>query len=155
MRRTSLEDATCPIARTLDVVGDWWSLLIVRDALGGPRRFGDFQKNLGLAKNILSSRLRSLVAQGILETAPAAHKTNPGGSAWKDYRLTDKGRALFPILVAMREWGETYQFPDGDCPVELVDRETGQRVRKLELRAADGRILTAADTRLQPRRAAV
>ena len=155
MRRTSLEDADCPIARTLDAVGDWWSLLIVRDALAGPRRFGDFQKSLGLAKNILSSRLRSLVAQGILDTAPTAQTGNPGGSSWKDYILTPKGRALFPVLVAMREWGETYQFPKDDCPVELVDRETGQRVRNLELRAADGRLLQPGDTRLQPRRAGI
>lgn len=149
MKRTSLQDATCPIARTLDVIGDWWSLLIVRDTLSGPRRFGELQKSLGLAKNILSARLRSLVAQGILQSAPTVE-----GSAWKDYALTDKGRALFPVLVAMREWGETYQFPDGDCPVELVDRQTGQRVRNLELRSADDRLLTPADTRLQPRRGA-
>lgn len=146
MKRTSLQDATCPIARTLDVIGDWWSLLIVRDMLAGPKRFGELQKSLGLAKNILSARLRSLVAQGILQTAPMAE-----GSAWKDYALTEKGRALFTVLVAMREWGETYQFPDGDCPVELVDRKTGQRVRNLELRSAAGQLLTPADTRLQPR----
>lgn len=146
MKRTSLQDATCPIARTLDVIGDWWSLLIVRDTLAGPKRFGELQKSLGLAKNILSARLRNLVAQGILQTAPTAE-----GSAWKDYALTDKGRALFPVLVAMREWGETHQFPEGDCPVELVDRQTGQRVRNLELRSADGRLLSPADTRLQPR----
>jgi len=147
MKRTSLQDAACPIARTLDVIGDWWSLLIVRDTLGGPRRFGELQKNLGLAKNILAARLRSMTAQGILEAIPAAD-----GSAWKEYSLTPKGHALFPVLVAMREWGETYQFPDGDCPVELVDRQSGQPVRNLELRAADGRLLSAADTMLRARR---
>lgn len=151
MKRTSLQDATCPIARTLDVIGDWWSLLIVRDMLAGPKRFGELQKSLGLAKNILSARLRSLTAQGILETAPTAQKSNRGSSAWKDYALTEKGRALFTVLVAMREWGETYQFPEGDCPVELVDRKTGQRVRNLELRSAAGQLLGPADTRLQPR----
>lgn len=147
MKRTSLQDAACPIARTLDVIGDWWSLLIVRDTLGGPRRFGELQKNLGLAKNILAARLRSLTAQGIVEAVPATD-----GSAWKEYSLTPKGRALFPVLVAMREWGETYQFPAGDCPVELVDRQSGQRVRNLELHAADGRLLGIADTMLQARR---
>lgn len=150
MKRTSLQDATCPIARTLDVIGDWWSLLIVRDTLAGPRRFNELQKSLGLAKNILSARLRGLVAQGILQTVPTAE-----GSAWNDYVLTDKGRALFPVLVAMREWGETYQFPADECGVELVDRHTGQRVRNLELRSADGRLLTAADTRLQLRQTKV
>ena len=146
MRRTSLEHADCPIARSLDVIGDWWSLLIVRDALSGLRRFGEFQKSLGLAKNILSARLRSLVAQGILESVPAAD-----GSAWREYALTPKGRALFTVLVALREWGEAYRFEGGSCPVELVDRAKGQRVRNLELRAADGRLLGPGDTRLQPR----
>jgi DNA-binding HxlR family transcriptional regulator len=146
MRRTSLEHADCPIARSLDVIGDWWSLLIVRDALSGRRRFGEFQKSLGLAKNILSARLRSLVTQGILESVPAAD-----GSAWREYALTDKGRALFTVLVALREWGEAYRFEGESCPVELVDRVTGQRVQNLELRAADGRLLGPGDTRLQPR----
>ena len=72
VKRTSLADADCPIARALDVIGDWWSLLIVRDALLGRRRFGEFQKSLGLAKNILTTRLRTLVDRGLLELAPAS-----------------------------------------------------------------------------------
>lgn len=147
MRRTSLDTADCPIARALDVIGDWWSLLIVRDALGGPKRFGDFQKNLGMAKNILSARLKSLTAGGILDAVPAGD-----GAAHKDYVLTPKGRALFPVLVALREWGETYQFGDEACPVQLVERATGKPVGRLELRAADGRLLGPADTLLVQRR---
>lgn len=100
MKRKSLEDALCPVARTLDVIGDWWSLLIVRDAFDGMRRFSEFQKGLGMAKNILSSRLRTLVAHGILEIAPASD-----GSAYQEYILTDKGRALFPVIVGLRQWG--------------------------------------------------
>ena len=146
MRRTSLNDADCPIARALDAVGDWWSLLIVRDAMFGLRRFGEFQKSLGMAKNILTARLRGLVASGILETVPAAD-----GGAYKDYVLTQKGRALFPVLVALRQWGETHQFPDGACRIELLDRENGEPVRPLELRAADGRLLGAADTAIRQR----
>lgn len=146
MRRTSLNDADCPIARALDAVGDWWSLLIVRDAMFGLRRFGEFQKSLGMAKNILTARLRGLVASGILETVPAAD-----GGAHKDYVLTQKGRALFPVLVALRQWGETHQFPDGACRIELLDRENGEPVRPLELRAADGRLLDAADTAIRQR----
>ena len=123
MRRTSLNDADCPIARALDTVGDWWSLLIVRDAMFGLRRFGEFQKSLGMAKNILTARLRGLVAAGILETSP--------NGAHKNYQLTSKGRDLFTVLVALRQWGETHQFPGGACPVELLDRENGQPVRPL------------------------
>lgn len=144
MRRTSLNDANCPIARSLDAVGDWWSLLIVRDAMFGLRRFGEFQKSLGVAKNILTARLRELVAAGILETVP--------NGAHKDYVLTQKGRDLFTVLVALRQWGETYQFPNGACPVELLDRKNGQTVGALELHAADGRRLSAADTMIRLRK---
>jgi DNA-binding HxlR family transcriptional regulator len=144
MRRSSLNDADCPIARALDAVGDWWSLLIVRDAMFGLRRFGEFQKSLGVAKNILTARLRGLVAAGILETVP--------NGAHKDYVLTQKGRDLFTVLVALRQWGETYQFPNGACPVELLDRKNGQTVGALELHAADGRRLSAADTMIRLRK---
>lgn len=102
MKRKSLEDAQCPVARTLDVIGDWWSLLIVRDAFDGVSRFSEFQKGLGMAKNILSTRLRTLVAHGILEIAPASD-----GSAYQEYILTDKGRALFPVIVGLRQWGRS------------------------------------------------
>ena len=146
MRRTSLNDADCPVARALDAVGDWWSLLIVRDAMFGLRRFGEFQKSLGMAKNILTVRLRGLVAAGILEAVPA----NDGG-AHKDYLLTQKGRDLVPVLVALRQWGETHQFPDSACRIELLDRERGEPVRPLELRAADGRLLGGADTMIRQR----
>ena len=93
MKRTSFEGDQCPIARSLDVIGDWWSLLIIRDASLGRRRFGEFQKSLGLAKNILTVRLRALVDQGILKTAPAPSD----GSAHQEYVLTAKGRGIFPI----------------------------------------------------------
>jgi DNA-binding HxlR family transcriptional regulator len=146
MRRTSLNDADCPIARALDAVGDWWSLLIVRDALLGLRRFGEFQKSLGMAKNILTARLRDLVAAGILDAVPAAD-----GAAYKEYVLTQKGRELFPVLVALRQWGQAHQFPEGACRVELLDRDKGEPVRPLELRAADGRLLRDADTMIRLR----
>lgn len=146
MRRTSLNDADCPIARALDAVGDWWSLLIVRDALFGLRRFGEFQKSLGMARNILTARLRGLVAAGILDAVPAGD-----GSAYKDYVLTQKGRDLFTVLVALRQWGEAHQFPDSACRVELLDRDQDKPVRPLELHAADGRLLSSADTVIRVR----
>src|SRR6201999_783808 len=103
VKRTSLARNECPIARSLDVLGDWWSLLIIRDALLGRRRFGEFQKSLGLAKNILTTRLHTLVEQRILELAPASD-----GSAYQEYVLTAKGRGIFPILVALRQWSEEF-----------------------------------------------
>jgi DNA-binding HxlR family transcriptional regulator len=140
VKRTSFEDNDCPIARSLDAIGDWWSLLIIRDALLGRRRFGEFQKGLGLAKNILAARLRLLVDRGILEQAPISD-----GSAYHEYVLTPKGRGLFPVLVALRQWSEAFDETPEEIGTILVDRERGRPVRKLELRAQDGRLLDLAD----------
>jgi DNA-binding HxlR family transcriptional regulator len=146
VKRTSLEGDDCPVARSLDAIGDWWSLLIIRDALFGARRFGEFQKNLGLAKNILTVRLRTMVDQGILKMAPASD-----GSAYQEYVLTPKGRGIFPILVALRQWSEEFDERPDEIATILVDREKGKPVRKLELYSQDGRLLAANDTTLKPR----
>jgi DNA-binding HxlR family transcriptional regulator len=144
VKRTSFENADCPVARSLDVLGDWWSLLIIRDAFLGIRRFSEFQKNLGCAKNILTVRLRALVEHGILTTAPASD-----GSAYQEYQLTPKGRGVFPILVALRQWSEEFGDTSGIATL-LVDRSNGRPVRKLELHADDGRLLRLGDTELRP-----
>ena len=146
VKRTSLECAECPIARSLDAIGDWWSLLIIRDALLGARRFGEFQRSLGLAKNILTVRLRTLVDQGILKMAPASD-----GSAYQEYVPTPKGRGVFPILVALRQWSEEFDERPEQIATILVDRKNGRPVRKLELHSQDGRLLTSADTALKQR----
>jgi DNA-binding HxlR family transcriptional regulator len=150
VKRTSFECDDCPVARAIDVIGDWWSLLIIRDAmLFGRRRFGEFQKGLGLAKNILAARLRMLVNAGILSTVPASD-----GSAYQEYVLTDKGRGVFPILVAFRQWSETFDAHPEEIGTLLVDREKGLPVQKLALLSQDGRILDIGDTALKPRRPA-
>src|SRR6202043_3200191 len=136
VKRTSLEQAECPVARSLDSLGDWWSLLIIRDAFLGIRRFGEFQRNIGLAKNILTVRLRTLVEHGILKTVPASD-----GSAYQEYMLTPKGRGVFPVLVALRQWSEEFSGERDGFATLLVDRDKGRPVRKLELRASDGRLL--------------
>src|SRR6266571_8794752 len=146
VKRTSFEDDDCPIARSLDAIGDWWSMLIIREALFGSRRFSEFQKKLGLARNILTVRLRALVDQGIIEMAPASD-----GSAYQEYLLTPKGRGLFPILVALRQWNEEFDEKPEEIATILVDREKGKPVRKLALYSQDGRLLSAADTTLKPR----
>ena len=144
VKRTSLEAAQCPIARSLDAIGDWWSLLIIRDAFLGIRRFSEFQKNIGLAKNILTVRLRDLVDRGILKLAPASD-----GSAYQEYVLTPKGRGVFPVLVALRQWSQEFSFSPGECATLLVDRAKGRPIRKLELRAMDGRLLSDGDTEVK------
>jgi DNA-binding HxlR family transcriptional regulator len=144
VKRTSLEKAECPVARSLDAIGDWWSLLIIRDAFLGIRRFSEFQKNIGLAKNILTVRLRTLVDRGILTTAPASD-----GSAYRDYVLTPKGRGIFPVLVALRQWSEEFSGESDGFSTLLVDRDKGRPVRKLELRSADGRLLGDGNTEVR------
>lgn len=141
VRRTRLDESTCPVARSVDAIGDWWSLLIVRDAFDGSRRFGEFQRSLGVAKNILSTRLRGLVAGGVLDVVPASD-----GSAYHEYVLTPKGQDLFPVIVALRQWGEGHFFEPGEPHSELVDRRSGRPLRALEAHAADGRRLDPEDT---------
>ncbi|RDK11950.1 winged helix-turn-helix transcriptional regulator [Cupriavidus lacunae] len=143
MRRKSFDQAACPVARSLDAVGDWWSLLIVRDALSGVRRFGDFQKNLGLAKNILTQRLRRLVELGIMETQSAQ-----AGGAYHEYALTPKGQGLLTVIIALRQWGTESCFSSGEARESLIETKTGLPVARLEVRSQDGRIVTAADLRL-------
>jgi DNA-binding HxlR family transcriptional regulator len=143
MRRKSFESAACPVARALDAIGDWWSLLIIRDAFNGISRFGEFQRSLGLAKNILAARLKTLVGHGILATRPAAD-----GSAWQDYLLTEKGRDLMPVLVALGQWGGAHQFQPGETRSVSVDSKKGRPLRKLAVRAEDGRVLGFGDVRV-------
>ncbi|WP_405401196.1 winged helix-turn-helix transcriptional regulator [Streptomyces sp. NBC_01104] len=139
--RTRFDDSECPVARSVDAIGDWWSLLIVRDAFDGSRRFGEFQRSLGVAKNILTARLRTLVAGGVLENVPASD-----GSAYREYVLTPKGKALFPVIVALRQWGEQNSFAPDEPHSELVDSREGQPLRTLAVLSADGRRLDPDDT---------
>lgn len=132
--RTRFDADPCPVARSVDAIGDWWSLLIVRDAFDGSRRFGEFQRSLGVAKNILTTRLRVLEQAGVMRTAPASD-----GSSYREYVLTDKGRALFPVIVALRQWGESHCFEPGEAHSRLLDRRTGGPLSPLEIRAGDGR----------------
>ncbi|MET4260624.1 DNA-binding HxlR family transcriptional regulator [Bradyrhizobium sp. S3.12.5] len=146
VKRTSFEGDGCPVARSLEAIGDWWTLLIIREAMLGLSRFGEFQNKLGMAKNILSVRLRSMVEHGILATAPASD-----GSAYHEYVLTPKGRGLFPILVALRQWSEEFDDTPEEIDTIMVDRAKGRAVKKLELHAEDGRLLNLADITLKPR----
>jgi DNA-binding HxlR family transcriptional regulator len=142
VKRKSFEMSPCAIARTLDIIGDWWTLLILRDAFDGIRRFSEFQTSLGIPRSRLSLRLKEMVAAGILDVAPASD-----GSAYQEYALTEKGKALLPVMVGLRQWGEEFLFDPGVSPdARLVDRERGRPVSKLELRSQDGRVLKADDT---------
>ena len=127
VRRTSHRKAGCAVARTLDVVGDGWSLLIVRDAFEGLTRFGEFQKSLGLARNILSARLRDLVQYGILKVVPTSD-----GSPYNAYVLTEKGQGLRPVLVALGQWGEKFFLAPGDDHFQHLHRSIRPGVERDE-----------------------
>jgi DNA-binding HxlR family transcriptional regulator len=122
-KRTDLSGERCPIARALGCVGDPWSLLIVRNAARGSRRFGEFQKGLGLAKNILADRLRKLVAAGVLEIQPSSE----GGSR-NCYVLTEKGERLRGVLRALAQWGESFTVAPDEIPPHPVDRTDRQPI---------------------------
>ncbi|MBE3602605.1 helix-turn-helix transcriptional regulator [bacterium] len=140
MRRKTFARMNCSIARALELVGEWWTMLIMREAFLGTRRFRDFQRNLGIARNILSARLKKLVARGVL-TREAA----PGGGRRLEYRLTEKGRAFFPVLMALMQWGDQWIAGPDRAPVKVVERASGREIAQVAVRAADGRVLQPAE----------
>lgn len=140
-KRKSMQDDACPVARSLDLVGDRWSLLLVRDAFDGIRRFSDFQRNLGMARNILSDRLGGLVAAGVLAVQPASD-----GTSYQEYVLTEKGEQLFPVVVALRQWGEQQLFAPGEPHSELLDRDTGHPLAPMRPHDRQGRVLNPSNT---------
>jgi DNA-binding HxlR family transcriptional regulator len=145
MRFTSMAEMNCSIARTLDVVGEWWTLLIVRDAFRGIRRFDDFQTSLGLARSVLTARLRGLTEHGILERH--AYSDHPPRF---EYRLTEKGRSLFPVIAVLLGWGDTWAPDPAGPPVVLVHDSCGQPTTPvLTCPHCDGEV-SAANTRSEP-----
>ncbi|MEC3918960.1 winged helix-turn-helix transcriptional regulator [Nocardia sp. CDC160] len=135
-------DPTCPVARAVDLVGDRWSLLIVRDAMDGAATFTEFQQRLGIARNILADRLRKLVEHGILTTSTA-----PGGKR-HSYELTSAGADLFTAIVALRQWGERHAFAANESRSALLDLD-GRPVAELRPESPKGERLTAATTKVR------
>ena len=119
MDRKSFSGMDCSVAQCLEVIGEWWSMLIVRDAFLGVTRFDVFQRRLGISRNILQERLATLVDAGVLVRVP--YSEHPPRH---DYRLTDKGRDLWPVLTAMRQWGDRHAAPDGP-PLQVVHTSCG------------------------------
>lgn len=136
----SLQGSECPVARTLEAIGDRWSLMIIRDAFDDIRRFSEFQKSLGVAKNILASRLKTLVEVGVFDIRPASD-----GTAYKEYVLTEKGREIFAIVVSMRQWGERFMFEPQETRSVLVDNATGQALMPIAVCTSSGQKIGASD----------
>ena len=136
MKRTSFETMPCSIARTLDVVGDPWTLLVVREAFFGTTRFDDFQANLGIPRATLSARLSTLVEHGVIE-----RRSEPDTPSRPRYVLTSKGRALSPVMVALMQWGDEWSGIE-EPPVTLLDLDAGEPIDPVYLDRRTGRPLS-------------
>jgi len=134
---------TCPVGRALDLVGDRWSLLIVREAFDGVRRFSDFQRRLGMSRSMLSQRLQALLEADVLAQQPLA-----AGRSYQEYVLTERGRALFPLVVALRQWGEAFLFAKGEPRAVLQADSDGQPLAPMLPRDQHGQVVAAAETRV-------
>jgi len=149
MRRTRFDDAPCPIARTADLIGDWWTPIVMREACLGRRRFEEFQKALNLSRGVLAQRLGRLVDEGLLEKR--LYEERPPRY---EYRLTAKGRDFYPVLAAMWRWGSDWLWDEGsEPPVELYDRASGEPVRPRVVDERTGEPIDVRRLRVGPREA--
>jgi DNA-binding HxlR family transcriptional regulator len=142
MYRKTFDGMNCSIARALDQVGEWWSLLIVRECSLGTSRFDDFQRRLGIARNVLTARLNTLIEHGVLEKVVAE-----GSEKRAEYRLTAKGEALYPVLVGLMQWGD--EWCGHKPPLTLVEHSTGKPVAPVKVRVGQ-RALGMRDVRMEP-----
>ena len=143
MYRKTFEGMNCSIARALDQVGEWWSLLIVRECTLGTTRFDDFQRRLGIARNVLTARLKKLVEAGIFRKT--AYRQRP---LRHEYRLTDKGAALFTVIVGLKQWGDRFgAAARSGKPMDLVNRGDGRPLEPVLIDAESGQRLELTNVR--------
>ena len=145
MGRRRFEDEDCSVARSLEVLGDWWTLLIVREAFFGARRFADFEAALDISKNILTRRLAHLCAHGVLERVDAGTH----GPRY-EYALTAMGKDLATVMTALRQWGDRWVVGAGHESLLAVDRRTGRPIPRLRIVGEDGEPLASRDLELRP-----
>ncbi len=145
MQRTSFADMHCSIAQTLEVVGEWWTPLIVRDVYLGLRRFDDLVQDLGISRNLLTRRLESLVTAGILERRP--YQERP---VWHEYHLTEAGQDLVPALMALMAWGDKWITPPGGPPARLVHDACGEEFTPRVAYSCCGGRVTATGVTVEP-----
>ena len=144
MKYKTFDHMNCSLAQTLSVVGERWTLLILRDAFFGLKRFSQFERNLGIAKNILSARLTMLVEEGILER----RESQKDGRT--EYVLTDKGLDLQPMLLSMTHWGDKHRPNSDGQRLIFVERETGRPIQRMSVRDEDGQVLNPKDIKATP-----
>lgn len=137
----------CPVAESLDIFGDRWSMLIIRDVMNGVRRFDDLVGRLEISRATLSDRLRRLVEAGIIERSDY---DSGRGRTRSEYRMTERGWDLRNVLIALREWGDRHALGEGNEPLALVDRTTGHRVRLQLVDSETGDAVAPGDIRHVP-----
>jgi DNA-binding HxlR family transcriptional regulator len=135
----------CSVADALGLIGEGWTILIIREAFFGSRRFEDFQKHLGIARNILTTRLQKLVEGGILERKPIKE-----GAKRHEYKLTPMGRDLYPVLITLTQWGDRWLRTENGAPVKFVERDTGKEIAKVTIQNKNGKEIKARDLVLIP-----
>ena len=145
MSKNNLDSLNCSVATALELIGEGWTILILREAFFGSRRFEDFQKHLGIARNILTTRLNKLCDKGILERAPIKQ-----GAKRHEYKLTPMGRDLHTILIVLTQWGDRWLQKDKGAPVKFVERVTGEEISEVVIHAKDGREIKPRDLALIP-----
>lgn len=145
MAHTDFANMPCPVARSMAVLGERWAILLMREAYYGSSRFDDFEKHLGIAPNILSARLKTLVEHGLLEKVPA-----PGGGARQVYQLTEMGRDFFPVYVSLKAWADRWLADDKGPLTVLEDKRDGGEIVAGCLTRADGSTITVDDLRVRP-----
>ena len=131
------------VGHVLDIIGEGWSILIIREAFLGTRRFEDFQKRLGIARNILTARLKKLCSNQILDRVPVKE-----GAKRHEYILTRKGKDMMPLLVSLTQWGDRWVFGQGNEPVIFQDRDNGEPISVVEVYSARGEPLRPRDIRV-------
>jgi len=144
MKPTSFETKRCSVARALNQVGPWWSMLIIRDAMMGVRRFSEFERSLGISKNTLANRLSELVEGGILERVEAA-----SGSKYLEYELTEKGRDLAPIVMALAQWGDKWSAHADGPSFEILNGESGEAISRIWPRDEGGNAIELSEILLK------
>ncbi len=140
MSRNKIDSLNCSLADSLNLIGEWWTILILREAFFGTRRFEEFQQNLGIARNILTARLNTLCESGILQRVPVKQ-----GAKRTEYRLTTMGRDLLTVIIALTQWGDRWLRQEQGAPVKFVERDSGEEIPEVCIRSRDGRKLKTRD----------
>ncbi len=143
MTRTSLKDENCSWAQGAEIIGDRWNILILRDAMKGVNTFSGFEQKIGLSKKVLTQRLEALQENGILQKTPSGPN-----SKRCNYALTEKGRGLFPVIIALGQWGDKWVFGPGNEPVVIVEKESGLPLDEVQISGGGKQNLSLSDVDL-------